>query len=79
MRKKRKILAILVSLCFMFTVAVGMTPATYRAEQDLPTDISGHWAEASIITMLNTGVIGGYPDGTFKPNNPITRAELQLL
>jgi hypothetical protein len=79
MGKKRKILAILVSLCFMFTVAVGMTPATYRAEQDLPTDISGHWAEASIITMLNTGVIGGYPDGTFKPNNPITRAEFTTI
>lgn len=57
------------------------------AQQNLPTplklgesttkfrDIEGHWAKASILTLINKGSIAGYSDGTFKPNNSITRAE----
>lgn len=29
--------------------------------------------------MVDEGIIGGYPDGTFKPNNNITRAEFASL
>lgn len=39
------------------------------------TDISGHWAAAPIQKLVALGAISGYPDGTFKPNNNITRAE----
>lgn len=39
-------------------------------------DIDGHWAESSIETAVQAGVLNGYPDGSFKPNNTITRAEL---
>lgn len=39
-------------------------------------DIGGHWAESSIETAVQAGVLNGYPDGSFKPNNTITRAEL---
>ncbi|WP_337100489.1 S-layer homology domain-containing protein [Paenibacillus sp. YIM B09110] len=39
------------------------------------TDIKGHWAEAGIRDLVQTGAIDGYPDLTFKPNYSITRAE----
>ena len=39
------------------------------------TDISGHWAEGFIIEVAENGIITGYPDGTFKPDQAITRAE----
>jgi hypothetical protein len=39
------------------------------------TDITGHWAEANINRLVKSGVISGYPDGTFKPDNSISRAE----
>lgn len=39
------------------------------------TDIAGHWAEKNILQLAGLGAIGGYSDGTFKPNNNITRAE----
>jgi|GEM_PF-4801708 S-layer homology domain. len=40
------------------------------------SDISGHWAESSIETAVKAGILNGYSDGTYKPNNTITRAEL---
>ena len=38
-------------------------------------DISGHWAQKFIELAASNGWINGNPDGTFKPNNYITRAE----
>lgn len=38
-------------------------------------DIKGHWAEKQINDFINKGFLSGYPDGKFKPNNSITRAE----
>lgn len=34
-----------------------------------------HWAKAYIATMAEKNLVNGYPDGTFAPNNNITRAE----
>ncbi|MFC3747572.1 S-layer homology domain-containing protein [Paenibacillus sp. GCM10012306] len=41
----------------------------------VPKDIQGHWAQAQLQQWLDKGYLGGYPDGTVKPNNAITRAE----
>lgn len=43
------------------------------------TDISGCWAEAEIKCAAALGWIEGYPDGTFRPANHITRAEAITL
>ena len=43
------------------------------------TDISGHWAEAYIEELFDQGVTGGYPDGTYKPENRVTRAEMAVF
>ncbi|MFD0711400.1 S-layer homology domain-containing protein [Paenibacillus sp. GCM10027626] len=43
------------------------------------SDIAGHWAEAAIKQAVAIGVVRGYPDGTFKPNRNITRAEFTVM
>lgn len=43
------------------------------------SDISGHWAEASIKQAISDGIVTGYPDGTFKPGNTVTRAEFSVM
>ena len=43
------------------------------------TDISGHWAEAEIERATSLGWIMGYKDGTFRPDNHITRAEAMTM
>lgn len=43
------------------------------------SDISGHWAKNSITEMITLGAVSGYPDGTFKPDHSITRAEFASI
>ena len=39
------------------------------------SDIQGHWAEKNITRWVEAGKLGGYEDGTFRPDTNITRAE----
>jgi len=43
------------------------------------SDIKGHWAEGKIKAVIESGKMSGYPDGTFRPNKDITRAELASM
>ncbi len=42
-------------------------------------DIVGHWAHQTIDTMTINGYINGYPDGLFRPDDNITRAEFSAI
>lgn len=39
-------------------------------------DVKGHWAEPYITPLVANDIISGYPDGTFRPDVRITRAEI---
>jgi len=43
------------------------------------SDITGHWANQYINSAAKKGWVNGYPDGTFKPDQAITRAEFMTL
>lgn len=49
---------------------------TYNSYSDVAY---GKWYNNPISTMSALGIITGYPDGTFKPNKPITRAEFAAI
>ena len=42
-------------------------------------DLKGHWAEDLIEAFAKEGYIAGYPDGTFRPDNSISRAEAAVV
>jgi flagellum-specific peptidoglycan hydrolase FlgJ len=42
-------------------------------------DYEGHWAEKDIEKVKAAGIMKGYPDGSFKPDQPVTRAELATV
>lgn len=49
----------------------------YKPDDPQPVDdVTGHWAEKSIHKAINSEIMTGYPDGSFKPDSPVTRAEL---
>lgn|GEM_PF-1189881 len=39
----------------------------------------GHWAASAIRTAVEKGYVSGYPDGTFRPSQPVTRAEFMRM
>ena len=43
------------------------------------SDTNGHWAETFICFASEYGIVGGYPDGTFKPEARVTRAEAAVM
>ena len=47
-----------------------------NAYSDVPADM---WCNNAISTLSNMGILSGYSDGTFRPNAPITRAELTKI
>lgn len=72
-------------VCMIFGLSAGF-PVSALASSAGPenpgkqmTDISGHWAESQVGNWVKKGLISGFPDETFRPNNPITRAEFMAL
>ncbi|MEM9543235.1 MAG: family 10 glycosylhydrolase [Cyanobacteria bacterium P01_E01_bin.42] len=64
--------------------AIALTPqktpqkaATFNAPQ-FP-DIQGHWAQPFISALAGAGIIRGFPDGTFRPDRPVSRAQFAAL
>ena len=54
--------------------------STFMTDDCSFSDVAqGAWCRRSIATLTNAEIISGYTDGTFKPNAPITRAELATI
>ncbi len=53
-----------------------VSPASAQARF---SDIQGHWAQPCIQALTDRKIINGYPDRTFRPNSPVTRAEYAAL
>lgn len=66
-------IAVLAMLCMILTVL------PLKASAVGVSDISGHWAQATIQSLVNEGIITGFPDGTFKPDDSISRAEFMTI
>jgi hypothetical protein len=66
-----------------FIIAISLTPAAKQAAgptfKDLESITGGFWAREEISYLAGKGIISGYPDGTFRPNNPITRQQVAAM
>lgn len=71
----KKTLIVIVLSCLLLGLFCAPASAAYRGY----SDISGHWAEDVIKEWSGLEVINGYPDGTFRPDEPITRAEAMTI
>ncbi|MBW4700299.1 MAG: S-layer homology domain-containing protein [Aphanocapsa lilacina HA4352-LM1] len=56
-----------------------MTSATGGAQAAEFKDIAGYWGASYIDTLVDRRFIAGFPDGTFRPNAPVTRAQLAAM
>lgn len=68
-------------------IALGMTTSTVAPlvvtapafAQSTFYDVQGNWAQACIEDLARRDVISGYPDGSFRPGSPVTRAEFAAM
>jgi hypothetical protein len=82
----RKLTAIILALCMILSFNASMAfaataPASANAAAstgytDLP---STHWAYKVVNTLSDRGVLGGYDDGSFRPDSLVTRAEFSKM
>jgi hypothetical protein len=71
-RSGKKAFVWIIALCLIFST-VGVATAASSS------DIKGHWAEGTITSWINQGLIVGYEDGTFRPEVKVNRQEFAAL
>lgn len=87
--KKRIIVTILLSICMFSSITANAAIPLYGEEynsqptktyiqtfSDVPKN---YWAFQYISEMVERGILSGYPNGRFYPNNTITRAEFSKI
>lgn len=74
--KERKVYRRLIALIISITLCITMIPLQVFA---MSNDTQHHWAADVIEEWLSKGMASGYPDGSFRPDNSITRAEFMVL
>ena len=57
------------------TMVSRIARARYRIKSSFTDIDDSHWAMEAVDNAVSLGIINGYPDGTFRPDDPITRAE----
>ncbi|MGI5921996.1 MAG: S-layer homology domain-containing protein, partial [Syntrophomonadaceae bacterium] len=75
---KYRSLTYLVLAVFALTICAGFGTTQAYAAITL-SDVSGHWAQSQIESLVEQNVVSGYPDNTFKPDNPVTRVEFMVM
>lgn len=69
---KKKLTAVLI----VFGLVIGNSAVF--ASVSFP-DVEQHWSRSTVEWGTSIGMVQGYPDGTFKPDNPVTEAEFMAL
>ncbi|MFZ8814288.1 MAG: S-layer homology domain-containing protein [Thermus aquaticus] len=68
---KKRLVALLAGLLTVLSMGFGLAQFS-----DVP---AGHWAKEAVEALAARGIIVGFPDGTFRGNEPITRYQAALI
>jgi hypothetical protein len=77
---RRSSTALLVAVSFIGSSAIPLFNATSAFAQTAFNDVpTGYWAQAFIQELATRDIIKGFPDGGFRPNDPVTRAQFAAM
>src|SRR5680860_353627 len=66
-------------MLFMLVTVLVVLVASTIAYAAVFTDITGHWAEDEITSMYEEGIVKGHEDGTYGPEELVTRAQMAVF
>jgi uncharacterized lipoprotein YddW (UPF0748 family) len=69
----------LVVFLFVLGLTIAVLKPTAAYGETRFNDVQGTWAQPCIEQLAQRQIISGYPDGSFKPNAPVTRAEFAAM
>jgi len=72
----RRFLIIFAILLTAAVAGTGPAPAATATFTDVP---ASYWAAPAVTALAGRGIVHGFPDGSFKPGNPVTRAQFAAL
>ncbi|WP_425147601.1 S-layer homology domain-containing protein [Deinococcus sp.] len=80
LKYSKKLLVLAASLALGVAAAQATTPATTPANVPAFSDVpAGHWAKDAVDLIVQKGLIQGFPDGTFRGNENLTRYQAALI
>ena len=85
-KEMKKTIALILSVLLVLTMSTGIVfaddtliaPAATASTATF-SDISGHWDESIISEAASLKIVGGYPEGDYKPDNLMKREEFFKL
>ncbi|WLR49071.1 S-layer homology domain-containing protein [Halobacillus litoralis] len=69
----------ILSSIFVLYVFLTIPMLTVNASESYPDLDQVPWAKSEILYLSNHGIISGYPDGSFKPKEEVTRGQVALM
>lgn len=75
----RKFLATSVAAAMVATVAAPLAPSTVEAANDFSDVQANDWFAKNVDYLVDREVVEGFPDGTFKPQEGVTRAQASIM
>jgi hypothetical protein len=77
---RRSSTALLVAASFIGSSAISLFSTTSAFAQTTFNDVpTGYWAQTFIQELASRDIIKGFPDGGFRPNDPVTRAQFAAM
>ncbi|HHY76695.1 MAG TPA: S-layer homology domain-containing protein [Firmicutes bacterium] len=67
-RRYHKHTHLLILTALTFIICLSLARSMPAKTAPIFQDVRGHWAEPYISTMVDKGILTGYPDGSFKPD-----------
>ncbi|WP_378209983.1 S-layer homology domain-containing protein [Anoxybacteroides rupiense] len=67
------------SFLFIFTLMIAFLTTKVEAASKFKDVTNDFWAKSEIEFLSSKGVIKGYSDGTFKPNEPVKRVQAAIM
>lgn len=69
---------LLTCMAFIVFLTAGITPVL-AGFSDVDSNPKYAWAKSSIDEMNRRGILTGFPDGTFRPGDPVTKAQFTVM